>query len=105
MERGTLSPRELDALTWAAKGKTYWETAAILGVSYASVHCYISSLKLKMNAVNVAHAVARGYELGILELRTAEPRVMMAVTLTGQRQNASALIRDPTIAVSENMLV
>ena len=105
MERGTLSPRELDALTWAAKGKTYWETAAILGVSYASVHCYISSLKLKMNAVNVAHAVARGYELGILELRTAEPRVMMAVTRTGQRQNASALIRDPTIAVSENVLV
>jgi DNA-binding CsgD family transcriptional regulator len=104
MERGTLSPRELDALTWAAKGKTYWETAAILGVSYASVHCYISSLKLKMNAVNVAHAVARGYELGILELRTAEPRVMMAVTLTGQR-HASALIRDPTITVSENVLV
>jgi hypothetical protein len=27
------------------------------------------------------------------------------VTRTGQRQNASALIRDPTIAVSENMLV
>jgi hypothetical protein len=54
----------------------------ILGVSYPSVHNYINSLKSKMNAINVAHAVALGYELGILKLRTAEPRVMMAVTLT-----------------------
>jgi DNA-binding CsgD family transcriptional regulator len=94
MERGTLSPRELEALTWAAKGKTYWETAAILGVSYASVHTYINSLRSKLNAVNTTHAVARGYELGLIELRTAEPRVMMAVTLTGQRLDASALISE-----------
>ena len=93
MGHGTLSPRELEALTWAAKGKTYWETAAILGISYASVHSHINSLRLKLNAVNVTHAVARGYELGILELRTAEPRVMMAVTLTGQRPDASAPVR------------
>jgi LuxR family quorum sensing-dependent transcriptional regulator len=94
MERGTLSPRELEALTWAAKGKTYWETATILGISYASVHSHVNSLRLKLNAVNVSHAVARGYELGILELRTAEPRIMMAVTLTGQRLDPSALARE-----------
>jgi DNA-binding CsgD family transcriptional regulator len=103
MERGTLSPRELEALTWAAKGKTYWETAAILGISYPSVHGHVNSLKLKLNAVSIAHAVARGYELGILELRTAEPRVMMAVTLTGQRPDASALTGDRRIVVSENV--
>jgi LuxR family transcriptional regulator, transcriptional regulator of spore coat protein len=102
MERGMLSPRELDALTWAAKGKTYWETARILGIAYASVHSHINSLKLKLNAVNVTHAVARGYELGLIELRTAEPRVMM---LTGQRPDASALIRDRRIVVSENLPV
>ena len=90
----------MEVLTWAAKGKTYWETAAILGISYASVHSHINSLKSKMNAVNVAHAVARGYELGILELRTAEPRVMMAVTLTGQRPDASR-----QIVASENLPV
>jgi DNA-binding CsgD family transcriptional regulator len=72
MERGTLSPRELQALTWAAKGKTYWETAAILGIAYTSVHSHINSLKLKMSAINVAHAVALGYELGILDLRTGK---------------------------------
>jgi LuxR family transcriptional regulator, quorum-sensing system regulator BjaR1 len=91
MERGTLSPRQFEVLTWAAKGKTYWETAHILGISYASVHSHINSLKSKMSAVNVTHAVARGYELGLIELRTAEPRVMM---LTGQRPDASALIQD-----------
>lgn len=82
MERGTLSPRELETLTWAAKGKTYWETAAILGISYASIHSHINNLKLKLNASNVAHAVARGYELGLIDLRTAEPRVMLAATLS-----------------------
>jgi DNA-binding CsgD family transcriptional regulator len=80
MERVTLSPRQLEVLTLAAKGKTYWETAAILGIKYSSVRTHINSLKSKLNAVNATHAVARGYELGILELRTAEPRVMIAVT-------------------------
>jgi DNA-binding CsgD family transcriptional regulator len=75
--KGTLSPRELEVLTWAAKGKTYWETAQILGIAYASVHSHINRLKLKLNAANLSHAVARGYELGIIELHTAEPRVMM----------------------------
>jgi DNA-binding CsgD family transcriptional regulator len=79
MGHKALSPRELETLTWAAKGKTYSETAQILGVSYASVHSYMNSLKSKMDVVNVTHAVALGYELGILELRTAEPRVMMAM--------------------------
>jgi DNA-binding CsgD family transcriptional regulator len=103
MERGTLSPRELEILTWAAKGKTYWETARILGIGYASVHSHVNSLRLKLNAVNTTHAVARGYELGLIELHTAEPRVMMAVTLNGQRPHASVLIRDQQIVVSENV--
>ncbi len=82
MERGTLSPRQLEILTWAAKGKTYWETGRILGITHASIHTHIDKLKSKMNAVNIAHAVALGYELGLIDLHTAEPRVMMAATLS-----------------------
>jgi hypothetical protein len=67
------------------------------------VHTHVNTLKSKMNAVNVTHAVARGYELGLIELRTAEPRVM--VRLTEQRPDASALIRDRQIVVSENLPV
>ena len=94
MERLSLSPRELEILAWAAKGKTYWETAQIIGISYASVHTYINSLRLKLSAANMPHAVARGYELGLIELGTAEPRVIMAMRRTGIRQDAGALIRD-----------
>jgi DNA-binding CsgD family transcriptional regulator len=103
MERGTLSPRELEILTWAAKGKTYLETARILGIAYASVHSHISSLRLKLNAVNTTHAVARGYELGLIGLHTAEPRVMTAVPLNGQPLDVSALIRNGQIVVSDNV--
>jgi LuxR family transcriptional regulator of spore coat protein len=105
MERGTLSPRELEILTWAAKGKTYWEIARILGIAYASVHTHIDRIRLKLNAVNTTHAVARGYELGLIELCTAEPRIMMAVTLTGQHPDASALSRDRRIVARENLPV
>jgi DNA-binding CsgD family transcriptional regulator len=101
MARGTLSPRQLEILTWAAKGKTYWETAAILSITYASVHSHINCLKLKMNAVNLTHAVARGYELGLIELHTAKPRVMVAVPLNGQHLDVNALIHDGQIVVSE----
>jgi DNA-binding CsgD family transcriptional regulator len=80
METGPLSPRELEILTCSAKGKTYWEIARILGVTYGSLHCHINIFRLKLNAVNVTHAVARGYDLGLIELGTAEPRVIMPAT-------------------------
>jgi DNA-binding CsgD family transcriptional regulator len=83
MKPTQLSRRELETLTWAAKGKTYSETAQILDVSFATIHNHINSLKLKMNAVNITHAVARGYEMGILEFGTAEPKgIMVAATLS-----------------------
>jgi LuxR family transcriptional regulator of spore coat protein len=106
MERGMLSPRELEILIWAAKGKTYWETARILGIAYCSVHTHINSLRLKLNAVNTTHAVARGYELGLIGLRTAKPeRVLVAVMLNGQRPHASVLSATGGLAVSENLPV
>lgn len=68
-----LSARELEVLTWAAKGKTYIETAMILGITQNTVHAHMNSLKLKLNAMNVTHAVALGYESGLLSLRMVEP--------------------------------
>jgi DNA-binding CsgD family transcriptional regulator len=67
-----LSPRELEVLLWAAKGKTYTETGMILGVSHGSIHTYMKSMQLKLNATNITHAVALGYELGIIEHNTVE---------------------------------
>lgn len=62
----SLSPRELEVITWAARGKTYWETAVILGIAYGSVKTYLDMAKAKLDAANVTHAVAKAYELGIL---------------------------------------
>jgi DNA-binding CsgD family transcriptional regulator len=67
-----LSPRELEVLIWAAKGKTYAETGLILGISHASIHTYMKSMQLKLNATNITHAVAVGYELGIIKHNTVE---------------------------------
>jgi DNA-binding CsgD family transcriptional regulator len=68
----SLSPRELEVLLWAAKGKTYTETGMILGISHGSVHTHMKTMQLKLNAINVTHAVALGYELGIIAHNTVE---------------------------------
>ncbi|MGY2051147.1 LuxR family transcriptional regulator [Methylobacterium sp. JK268] len=54
-----LSPRELDCLRWKACGKTDWETAKILGISEKTVRFYIDLARVKLNAANVTHAVAK----------------------------------------------
>jgi LuxR family quorum-sensing system transcriptional regulator SinR len=69
----SLTRRETEVLLWAARGKTYAETATILSVAYSTIHSQMNSIKLKLDAVNVTHAVARGYEIGVLGLHTAEP--------------------------------
>ena len=71
-----LSARELEVLTWAAKGKTSSETAQIIGIKFASVRSYVNSLLLKLDAMNIQHAVALGYEHGILAPRPPIPSLM-----------------------------
>jgi DNA-binding CsgD family transcriptional regulator len=66
----SLSPRELEVLLWAAKGKTYEETASILNLKFSSVHTYMNTLKLKLNATNITHAVALAYENGTIDRNT-----------------------------------
>jgi DNA-binding CsgD family transcriptional regulator len=65
-----LSPRELEVLLWAARGKTYEETASIMNIKFSTVHIYMGKLKLKLNATNITHAVALSYENGIIEPNT-----------------------------------
>jgi DNA-binding CsgD family transcriptional regulator len=65
-----LSPRELEVLQWTAKGKTYTEISMIIGVSFGSVKTYLDSVRHKINAVNVAHAVAIGYEKRLLTIES-----------------------------------
>lgn len=63
-----LSPREIDVLTWTAKGKTAWEIAEILGISQKSVDFYVDMAKTKLQAANRTHAVVKAIMLGLVRL-------------------------------------
>ncbi|WP_456773942.1 LuxR family transcriptional regulator [Bradyrhizobium sp. USDA 4369] len=66
--KSLLSGREIDVLFWTAKGKTAWETAAILGISQKSVELYTENAKTKLHAVNRTHAVMKAVMLGVVAL-------------------------------------
>lgn len=52
-----LSGRQKACLAWASFGKTYSETAQLLGIAEGTVRFYIIQAKEKLGAKNVAHAV------------------------------------------------
>jgi DNA-binding CsgD family transcriptional regulator len=60
-----LTAREREILLWACRGKTYGETATIVGVAIGSVKTYLDHARYKLNAVNVAQACAVAVALGI----------------------------------------
>ena len=55
---GSLSSRELEVLTWTARGKSAWETSEILRISKRTVDAYAYTAARKLGAVNRTHAVA-----------------------------------------------
>jgi DNA-binding CsgD family transcriptional regulator len=61
-----LSDREMECLAWAAQGKTYYDIGALTGLSFGSVKTYLDSARLKLNAVNLTHAVALAIVYGDL---------------------------------------
>ncbi len=61
-----LSPRQKEALIWASRGKTIWETAAILGLSTRTVSMYLSTAQVELQAVNKVQAVAKAVRYNLL---------------------------------------
>ena len=66
IEHARLSPRERECLLWIAEGKTYWETAVILGLSEHTVRCYLESARHKLGAANNTHAVNKAGKTSLL---------------------------------------
>lgn len=54
-----LTHREKECLTWAAEGKTTWETSQILGISERTVIFHLKNVSQKLNVSNRSQAVAR----------------------------------------------
>jgi DNA-binding CsgD family transcriptional regulator len=63
-----LSGRERDVLSWAGRGKTVSETAAILNISDGTVETLIKRTYRKLHVANKTHAVAKAILLGIIDV-------------------------------------
>jgi LuxR family transcriptional activator of conjugal transfer of Ti plasmids len=53
-----LSPRELECLEWASKGKSAWEIGRILSISRHTVGTYLENAKMKLGVRTTVQAVA-----------------------------------------------
>ncbi len=56
-QKGGLSDRERETLSWVAQGKTDWETAQLLEISERTVHYHIENAKKKMKVSTRLQAV------------------------------------------------
>jgi DNA-binding CsgD family transcriptional regulator len=61
-----LSQREEQCLVWAARGKTYQETADILGLSLGSVKTHLDTARHKLHCINLTHAVGVAVATGVI---------------------------------------
>lgn len=64
----TLSLREIECLSWAARGKTEEDIGTILGRSRETVHFHLGNASRKLGASNRTHAVAIACALGLIHL-------------------------------------
>lgn len=63
-----LTPREIEVLHWAAKGKSCWETGEILNLSERTVGSYVENARRKLNATSKTHAVVLALANGSIRL-------------------------------------
>ncbi len=68
-----LSDRQITVLALVARGYTTTAIAKDMGLAVETVRTHIKALLQRLNVHDRAHAVARGYELGVLT-RTETPR-------------------------------
>ena len=61
-----LSPREIDAITLLAGGRSRAQVADTLSISQNTLRVYIESARFKLGAVNTTHAVARALSRGLI---------------------------------------
>ena len=60
-----LSPRERECLLWAARGKTFAEIAAILGLAFGTVKAHLDVARYKLGSASLAQATAAAMARGI----------------------------------------
>lgn len=61
-----LTARESEALGWVAAGKSYWETAQILGISERTVRFFMTNVRRKLDVASNSQAVAQAAWHGLI---------------------------------------
>ncbi|MEG6508235.1 LuxR family transcriptional regulator [Methyloligella sp. 2.7D] len=64
----TLTDRERDVLSWAARGKTVADTAGILFISESTVETHLRHAIAKLGASNKTHGVVKAIYLGLIDV-------------------------------------
>lgn len=64
----TLTPREREVLSWAAQGKSAWETGEILGIAKRTVDEHVQTASRKLDAVNRTQAVVAALRERLISL-------------------------------------
>ena len=54
-----LSPRELECLEWAARGKSTWDIGQILGITRRTAAFHLDNAKAKLGVHSICQAVAQ----------------------------------------------
>ncbi|MEM1429533.1 MAG: LuxR family transcriptional regulator [Pseudomonadota bacterium] len=62
----SLSPRELSAMTYLARGMSRAQAAAEMDISEHTLRVYIEAARHKLGALNTTHAVARALSRGLI---------------------------------------
>lgn len=65
-ERPSLTPREVEALTWTMEGKTAWEVGQILHISERTAVLHVNNAMHKLGCVNKHQAVLKALRLGLI---------------------------------------
>lgn len=64
-----LTKREVEVLSSVSLGHTAKELAKLLDISPRTVEGHICSIRLKLNAKNICHAVRRAFENRIIQTK------------------------------------
>lgn len=63
----SLNEREIEALTWAARGKTSAEIAQILDVTKRTVDFHVDNARIKLGAASRIEAAVKAFSGGLIE--------------------------------------
>ena len=67
VKRVLLTPREREVMTWAAAGKSAWDTGEILRISEQTVRSHIAAVRAKLDVRSKAQAIVESIRLGEID--------------------------------------